>query len=361
MGHFLADFALRQRALLLAPLALVPVLRAPPLFAAAPSAAEGAIEYVAPQGCGSRAEVLTKFAELLGRPAAEIPPIEARIVALPRATHYVLTYEATFQGARAERTLELESCAAVVEAAALLLAISFDPSLKATLDPIEASSPAPRATEGAPAAAPEPAAPAPAAPAAAASATAASTAAPAEPRPQYGQRLSGFVGAALSASSSLTPTVALGGGASLGARIGILTLGIKSLIEATPARAHPSANVDVGGLLWRNRAWAGAVFPLGPLRLGPYLGLGVEVLQVSASGLSSGSSGSGSSPFLSACAGALAFWHLGPHWALELGVGLTVPFERPAFLVNGLPNPVHRPAAVSAEATFGVVWSFGSQ
>jgi hypothetical protein len=316
------------------------------------------LEYAAPEGCGSRTEVLTKLAEILGRDPAELPPIEARIGVESTATYYVLSYQAEFQGARSERTLELQSCAAVVEAAALLLAISVDPSLNASLD---APEPAPTDLPSAP---PKDAALATALPATVAPSAAADADAPVpspdEPPPRRERKkLSGFVGAAVSGSSSLTPTFALGGGLSVGARLGAFSFGIKSFIEATPVPGQPSADVSVSALLWRNRGWGGATFPVGPLRLGPYLGLGVEVLQVWASGLSSG--GSGASPLLSAAAGGMAVWSLGPSWALEIDGGLTVPFERPSFLVNGLESPVHRPGAVSADITFGVNWSFGSQ
>ena len=325
-------------------------------FLAAVPPARAELEYVAPDGCGSREEVLGKFAAALGERALDIPPVFARVAVESSATHYVLTYRVEIQGTRAERTLEVESCDAAVEAAALLLLISVDPSTAGSLEPAgtettpaeksEAVARAASPTEPVPAAAP--------APARASEPSATSGAAQRRRAPLWG-----FFGVRASGSSSLAPSLALGGGATLGVRLGVWSFGVDGSIEGTPVPAEAAPEVELTALLVRSRGWLGLTFPLGRFRIGPYLGAGVEVLDLRASGLSSG--GSGSSPFLSGAFGGKALYDLGAGWALCLDLGLTVPFERPVFLVSGIEDPVHRPGAASVDAAFGVNWFFGSQ
>jgi len=304
---------------------------------------------------------LRQFAAAMGERGAEVPPLQARVTVEPSATHYILTFLAEVHGGRSQRTLEVDSCEAAVEAAALLLVITADPSAAPTIGGEPESTT--RATDdGEPAAAgAEPTSQGSADTSATPAATSRAASVPPEEAPLEAKRrrLVGFVGVRGSASSSLAPSISLGGGLALGARLGLFAFGLDGLVEATPLPAAVNPGVELWGVLVRGRGWAGLSFPIGRLRLGPYLGAGVELLQVSASGLSSG--GSGSSPFVSGSAGGQAVWQLGGPWALALDLGLTVPFERPAFLVGGIDGPVHQPAPISAEAGIGVNWSFGSQ
>lgn len=327
-------------------------------FLAAVPPARVELEYVAPDGCGSREEVLGKFAAALGERAADIPAAIAWVAVESSATHYVLTYRVEIQATRAERRLEVESCDAAVEAAALLLLLSVDPSAPSSLEPAGLESSAAEKGESAPAAAPPaepvpPAAPPPAPP------PASEPPAPSRPAQRRRAPLVGFVGVRASGSSSLAPSPALGGGVELGVRLGAFSLGVDSSVEATPVPGAAAPGVELTALLVRSRGWLGLTFPFGRFRVGPYLGAGVEVLDLRASGLSSG--GSGSTAFLSGALGGKALYDLGAGWALCLDLGLTVPFERPAFLVSGLEDPVHRPGVVSADAAFGLNWFFGSQ
>jgi hypothetical protein len=104
---------------------------------------------------------------------------------------------------------------------------------------------------------------------------------------------------------------------------------------------------------------APSVGTLGDFRLRPYLGAGVDLLSIRAEGLARG--GSGQSPFVSGSLGVGWLWQLDPRWALELDGGLTWAFERPAFSVIGLQEPVYRPNSLGGHLAIGINWSFGSQ
>jgi hypothetical protein len=343
------------------------------LFLAQPvRAQEGGVdlEYVGPEGCSSKAEVMQRFIAALGPDRGTDAALQAKMVVEPLGGHYLLRYSANAGGRRTTRTLEAESCRAVTEAAALFLLLSVDPTLASTLDapgsalggpspgsttelgsagsasPVAASGGLQSSPKSAPAATVQPAL----------------SAIKARPPKRHSRslQLGGFLGANLEASSSLAPSWAVGGSLEAGARVGMMWIGVRGGLESTPSSTSVgSPNIEVTALLGRVHGWVGGFVPVGRFRMGPYVGAGVEVLQLWASGLASG--GSGSSPFLSGRAGGRLLWLLDPSFALGLDVGLTVPFERPAFVVTGVESPVHRPGAISADAAFGLNWLFGSQ
>lgn len=95
--------------------------------AAGPSTSR--LAWDAPAGCSERAEVVAKVEELIGArfevPREESVQVYGRVV--QRAPSWVLTLSLTTSTGTEQRTLETKTCAALVEAAAVVIATAIDP------------------------------------------------------------------------------------------------------------------------------------------------------------------------------------------------------------------------------------------
>jgi hypothetical protein len=326
------------------------------------------LDYQAPPECGSHNEVIEKFVELGGSASGMTARVVAKIVVSPQPSHYALLYQSSIGDTRSERRLELLDCRAVVEASALLLLISLDPNLAGV--PIEGEVSDTGDSQDVPESGmPEdrPGTPTPRTP----------EVQPREGSPTKsklvvsersnssasasGQAWSGFVAASVDAGVGLSPSPLLGGGVAFGARLGWLWFGARGSAGTSlgDVAASRESSIRLATFHVRVHGRVGASWTLGPVRAGPYLGAGVDLLSIRAQGLARG--GSGQSPLLSGAIGASVLWRLDPRWAFELDGGLTWAFERPAFSVIGLQEPVYRPNSLGGHLAIGINWSFGSQ
>jgi hypothetical protein len=102
---------------------------------------ELALSWQAPVGCPAQKDVETQFARLLGGPA-RVPTgkhIDASaVVRAPSTDRWALELSTSMDGANGRRNLSGDSCAAVAQAAALILALMIDPAAA-----VRASEPAP--------------------------------------------------------------------------------------------------------------------------------------------------------------------------------------------------------------------------
>ncbi len=99
---------------------------------AAPAAAEPdvrvSLDWRAPQGCPTRAEVLSETARLLGQGDAA-KPLHARGIVLRKGAKYVLQLATQLDGSHGFRRLQATHCAELTQPAALVLALSIDPNV----------------------------------------------------------------------------------------------------------------------------------------------------------------------------------------------------------------------------------------
>ena len=112
---------------------------------------------------------------------------------------------------------------------------------------------------------------------------------------------------------------------------------------------HDSAAGDVSLLAAGVRGCLRAVE--GTVEAGPCVGAEAGALSAEGSGVSS--PGEATAPWVAASAGGWLGVEIAPWLALRAEVEVAVPFNRPAFVIDGIEGEVHRPAAVAGRATLG--------
>jgi hypothetical protein len=310
------------------------------------------VQYDAPKGCGSEAEVDQKLRAALGDEAVPEVPIRATVVVEPHGTSYLLRFHAVREGEHSERELEVDDCDAATEAAAVLLLLTIDPLLVERLGLRE---PASTATPEPPPEAEQPQEPKHAAE-------------PHEPPPKDEHPpprvttpplpLGGFLGVALVVSGGSTPTLGLGPELHAGLDLGAFETA--AAVQFVPLGSAPIEQVSgatMTGSLGAVRVFLRARIDEGAFSLGPSLGLGVDRLALAANGVSD--PGSGATQWASVWGGGFARFRLSPRWAAGLDAGAVFPLERPTYSVSGV-GPVHRPEG-GFEVLVGGCWLWGSQ
>jgi hypothetical protein len=330
------------------------------------------LRYSAPEGCPAAADVIKEVDRLLGdRAAPSAAPIEVSArVSQEDGGGYRLRLEATRDGTPRVRELRGPTCAAVTDAAAVILALMIDPSAVASA-PEEAPKAAqsepektaqgdpPRTAPGEVAANPpvSPSAPTPSAPTPSAPAPAASSAPPSN-------------APAGAASRARAPGVSLGLGAWAGADIGSIAplsagfglvgtlfygpqrfdLGLGVWPERSSTLAdRPSAGGDVS--LTALSAGTCRAIPAGPISLAPCGSL--EIGRLSAAGFGVPRPGSGAAPWVALKAGGMAAWEPWDSVWVTLRLEAVVPFIRPRFILEDV-GAVHQPSAVAGRAAAGL-------
>jgi hypothetical protein len=302
-----------------------------------------AIDWRGPDECQEAPRLSSEVARLVGGGHGDSNLVaRVNVGRSGRRWHLVLTMDRA--GRTTVRELDAESCAAATDAAAVILALTIDPSRALGDDAADAGvPPAPVADASA---SPPPAAPAtppvvepipPKEPAAAAAR----------------QENLPFVVMATAASDTGTlPHTGFGFGGGLGFAAKPLRL------EATLAY-WPTVSADVAGTPPRGGSFTMVVTELRGcalaeasfLSFGPCAGLGFTSMQAEAFGVTTPiSAGATWSSFV---ADALALGRISRLFSLRLSVGLAVPFSRPTFEIQGL-GVVHQPAAVALELGAGV-------
>jgi hypothetical protein len=332
------------------------------------------LEWSAPASCPSAADVRKAVDRLLGEKGGDgAQPIRvSAIVSQEESGGFYMKIEAPGEGSARARELRGPTCAAVTDAAALIIALMFDPSAmdKSAREGAPPSPPPPSPLVDGSSAAPDgptPApAPAPTAPEAKLGAGRAPTpsprrarrASPPDPRSDPAAptlisiRASVFGGADLGSLPAIAGSI----GGALAIHVGPQRY--EAGFNGWPARAsrlpsQPSAGGDVD--LFAFYGAACRVFRAGPIRLAPCGAL--EIGQIHASGFGVPRLGSGSSVWFALKLGPLAFWELWSHVGLTARLEAVVPFLRPEFVLQG-PRLVHQPLPVSGRASAGVELRF---
>lgn len=242
--------------------------------------------------------------------------------------HWVVQLQTQSGAQTGRRTLRAESCKALEDAVALLLAMTMEARADGVLEVPPASPPT---VPPPPAAAPDPTSPTPPpVPPPVRRARPARGPTPTDPGP----RLGAFVRAGGKAGLAQQPGLALGASGAAGMRLGRLDLGVTGTYW--PTTAHGIDAVDGARLLVRRQnvglhacfdAWRA-----GSLVAAPCVSPGLTFFQFKSEGLLSNRSGSaGPLPSLAASA-SLRYELLGEALSVALGAGLTwerrQPFER---------------------------------
>jgi hypothetical protein len=323
-----------------------------------------ALRWTAPEGCPPAAAVEAEVTRLLGASsAASATPLSVdATVQEEKPGRFRVRLETPGEGGPHVRELEAQSCAAIADAAALIIAMMIDPAAVAAAP---APAPAPvsaPASASAPAPAPAPAsAPAPApAPASASAPAPAPASAPVPPRipvpvPVRAASRPPFLilPRALLDIGSL-PGVSFAAGAAFGVLLGAYRLeaGISYWF---PRSAVLSTQTASGGDidLLAGTATACRDIPLGASRFAVSPCLGFELGRLHAAAFGVQQARDGAALWAALTAGGRFSLRATRRFGLVLGLDAAVPFVRPSFFITGL-GDVHRPSAAVARLTAGV-------
>jgi hypothetical protein len=309
-------------------------------LALACAAAPARARWDVPAGCPGQAALQAEVEALIGRPLAadEAIAIDAEVRQEGAAT-WVL--EVRGADGEVERTLEGESCAALLDAAALLVAWH--------LDPAAASQPAP-APEPEPAPAPVPELPSP---------DRASRLAPPDIAPQLTgtTSLSVGIGAAFVLDAGTLPALSPGVIGELVVRVDRLDLRARGGWLATQGARLSNELVSDAGI---DVEWAGGSLhacgrPLdGDADARPGLAIcgGVHAGALIARGVGVSDPGGAAAPLVAVSASASMPWSPVPALDLEVGLELTVPLGAPTFELAPL-GDVFTPAPIAGRLTLG--------
>jgi hypothetical protein len=335
------------------------------------------LRWDAPSGCPSRNAVLGEIDRLLGgHPSADS---RKRLSAWARVTRgrggeWELALRTEIEGAEGERRLHDTTCQALADAAALIIALGFDPAAVAAQTEREAApaspSPAPASSPQAPPPQPLPAQPPPAEtpPVRAPPQRPSSDVAPLPRSPAQDWRgapvrFGGGLGLGGDVGSFGQPALALSGWASLFYQRLRADL---SFVYFPPVDISLPERPTAGG---RFTLLAGALSVCRTLLSwhapGPdgerHLALagcgGLELGRMSATGYGVNTPGEGGTLWLAPRAGIDLAFAVAPPLALRLGVAAEAPIPRGRFVLERL-GPVHMPSAVVGRVGLGAELDF---
>jgi hypothetical protein len=317
-------------------------------------------------GCPGDREVRAEIERVLGGPpdpaSRRYLRAEARVSRTGAGFHVHIVTD--LGGVLGERDLDGPTCAAVANAAALIVALTFDPD--ALAHRAEAAAPHPPPSPP-PAAPPSPPAPPPAAalepsilplplPDAAVPPPAPPPPGrPPEPPPSTGGspgRPVFAVGVIGAASVGALPKV--GGG--IGGRAGVLAGRFRADLSASywpEQTATLVGRTTAGGRIALVAGDASGCWALlrAPVEVSPCLGL--ELGSMSATGFGVRSNGNGSALWIAPVAEAATALPIGKHFAARVDLGVLVPAERPPFVLRGA-GTVYTAGPVVGRATLGL-------
>lgn len=298
------------------------------------------LEWIATPECPSGSYVVGEVGRVLGSASGPQKTVRARAdVVREEGGPWRIVLVTQTEGASGRRTFAAETCQALADATALILAMTVNPAM--TAPPSEPGPPP----------APPPLVPAPI---------------PADARrePEPGPPTTWI---RFSASASLAGDTGTLPAASVGPQLALAWLPGRFRAEIALAYATPQRGSGAGGRaegadfdLWTAGARVGVAWPIGAFQLGPLAGADVESL--GAAGFGGTASFQQDAVFIAIGGGLRASWSPLPRLAVRLVGQAMVPLSRPSFvIVDPAPVPaelVHQPAAVAGRATFGVEWQF---
>jgi hypothetical protein len=315
------------------------------------------VSWSAPTGCPTLADIQTSIAKLLG-PTTETSA-KTEIVARARASHqddgrWLGVVETQLGTKSGKRSLHAESCEAVANAAALIIALMVDPDAVAARQAADAKSAQPTATDipknGLDAR--ESATPASTGNAPKIGTTELVT----QPRAPIARF---FIGPRIAANSGTLPTMALGAGANIGVIFahGSIETGVLEWTRstATVAGTQPKAGGTfrlLSGYLAACPSYRSGRFDFGVCG---HLGLN----WVRGTGFGVNTSYQNSFTWLAGGGGLLVRLWPGQRFSVPLRVEALLPMAHPVFTLNGVPQSqgqVFRPSNMAGQACLGFDW-----
>jgi hypothetical protein len=304
-------------------------------------------DWTVPEGCPTREQVVIRAEQLLGRALDGAAPtdltLDGRVTRLGESEWQLALSQRSSTGSE-QRQVKAARCDELAEAAALLIALSIDPSLTGPPStPTTSAFPGetePAATIEKPEAAGEVKSPDPAAPVH-----------PVPVVPSSPWRLRG--GATFAAWSRRLPGLAPGIAAHAGmASRHWVVLGELGFFP--PRHASVPASAAGGDLFMASGGGQlGYLWQLHRLGLGPIAG--AELQWLHGEGANVDAPQSADVMLVSVQAGARVSLVFSRSWALVAGAAVALPVNRPRFVVDGV-GPVHRPDAWGVRFGFGVEW-----
>jgi hypothetical protein len=314
------------------------------------------LDWPSHEGCPRREEVLAEAYRLLGgRPEASARRVRAAATVTPNAGKWRLEMQTESDGARGKRSLSAETCRALGEAAALILALAYDPEAVARHDSRVDPAPPPKEPP-APRAEPLPSPPPPAPPPALRASPPPSPAWPPRPRPKEragtGRSWNLAVGGHIASDLGSMPAAAFG----LGGALALVTRRLRIGLEATywlDQRALAKKKAGAGGdFSFVSGAASGCPLLLErPVMLG--LCAGVELGRMHAAGFGVDHPSEFTSFWSALRFDALATLRVDRALALRAELGAAVPVSRPSWLLDRV-GEVHRAEPVAGRGLLAV-------
>ncbi len=317
------------------------------------------LAWTALPGCPGDREVRAEIERVLGGPpdpaSARYLRAEARVSRAGAGFHVHIVTD--LGGVIGERDLDGPTCGAVANAAALIVALTFDPEAltrhaDATAAAPHPPPPSPPAPTSPPAAAPAPSILPLPLPDAAVSTTAPPAGSPPTAEGAPPRRPVFAVGVIGEASVGALPKV----DGAIGGRVGVLVGRLRADVSASYWPEQPASLASrptAGGKIELVAGDGSACWALlrAPVELSPCLGL--EVGSMSAVGFGVRSNGSGSALWIAPLAEAAAALPFGRRFAARIDLGVLVPAERPPFVLQGV-GTVYTAGPVVGRATVGL-------
>jgi hypothetical protein len=287
------------------------------------------LEWVAPAGCPSREEILGVVERIVAAKALR-SEVDARVIVTEDEHGVRAEVTVSASGATSTRSLAGESCRAVGDATALIIALAASPD--------ENPQPPPLPVAQAPTLAPPP------------------ERAASPPPPLL--RRAAFIDASFFVNEGSLPSTGLGGELGVGWNPAHWDLEIVASFLG-PQRATLASTSSQGADLWLAHLGARACYELFDARLdvGPCLGGGIQWLTAQGFGSVPDQPENATGNMVVGSFGGRAIGRLSSRVALRLVVEGSVPSTRPTFvIVDG--GQVFRTSAVSFEATAGAETHF---
>lgn len=336
---------------------------AAPLFALALAGPPApSIEWSAPPGCPTRADVLGRAARLMGRPALDERPAEVSIRGYVHMepTGFALAMEIESPTGVTRKRVSAEGCAVLGSVAALMMAVALDPVATTMMLPVDDSTPLREPIPPIPSSEPEP----PPAPTRA-PVRRSSRRAPSPPNagPAPARREPAFVEGMLRASGGvgrgLVPTIdgmlSLGGGVrTRWLRAELVAFHVLSQVARYPDRRTVGANVAA----WGGSVRAGPAFEVGAFEVSTRAGVSAAALVATGFGVLDPRGNT--SAWIALCFVPGLRWRPGPRWALGADFEGEVALRRPAFSLDALPT-LYRTSPVSVRGAIVVELRLGSR
>jgi hypothetical protein len=280
------------------------------------------IEWVAPAGCPSHEEILGVVERIVGSSALR-SAVDARVIVTQDAREFHAEVTVSASGATSTRSLTGESCRAVGDAAAFIVALAANPDANPVPPVAAAPPPAPRPSI-------EPASP---------------------PSPEV--RRVAFLNASVFVDVGSLPSTGLGGELGVGWNPVHVDLEIAGALLASQ-RAMLASNSSQGADLRFAHVGARACYELFDTRLdvGPCLGGGVEWIAARGFGSAPDQPANATGTLFVGSLGVRAIGRLSSRVVLRLIVEASVPSTRSTFVVDG-GGQVFRMSAVSFLGTAG--------